>query len=209
MALRRSGYGVAVLAGALALAVLVAGVTFARAQTANSTSITACVNRYTGFVRIVNSGSCWAPLENTLTWDRQGPSGPTGPTGVVGPSGLQGPPGTPLPGSLSGFEVVRAIKTYEDATYATVPQVDASATCPEGKMAIGGGVSIDVSNGPSLDDFKRVHVRYAFAVPAVPPDPPMSGIPSSFQVGGALDETFVGPATITVSAWAHCAIVAP
>ena len=59
-----------------------------------------------------------------------GPAGPAGPTGPAGPAGPTGAPG------LSGVQVVTADATVNPSTFGGVP-----ATCPAGKVPIGGGVN--------------------------------------------------------------------
>jgi Collagen triple helix repeat (20 copies) len=63
----------------------------------------------------------------------QGPAGPTGPQGPKGDAGAQGPQG---PGGVSGREVVGNGKTVWPLSTETVV-----ATCPDGKVPTGGGVS--------------------------------------------------------------------
>jgi hypothetical protein len=62
--------------------------------------------------------------------------------GVVGPQGdpgLQGAPGAPGPVGLSGVEVV----TADGNVIVTSPGVSiATASCPEGKVVLGGGVAM-------------------------------------------------------------------
>jgi hypothetical protein len=73
----------------------------------------------------------------------QGPQGPQGDTGPTGPQGPQGPPGPAGPagasGGLSGYEIVTGAPvamTFDDF------EMTASASCPAGKLAIGGGVTV-------------------------------------------------------------------
>jgi len=87
----------------------------------------------------------------------QGPTGAAGPTGAPGPTGPQGQPGAPGPNgvaSISGYQRVAGTATANDNT---TPKT-ATATCPAGKKAVGGGfvvggtASIVVSaNYPSSD----------------------------------------------------------
>jgi hypothetical protein len=88
---------VALVIGAVVSAALIGGATtLVHAQSTTSSTVRACVNRNTGAIRIVTSGACGSPLESLVTWNQQGPTGPTGPrggTGVQGPSGASGPTG--------------------------------------------------------------------------------------------------------------------
>ena len=73
----------------------------------------------------------------------QGPEGPEGATGPAGPQGPQGPAGPTGPagadGALAGYEIVTGAPV---AIAGTDFVVSASANCPVGKVATGGGVSI-------------------------------------------------------------------
>jgi hypothetical protein len=76
----------------------------------------------------------------------RGPAGPTGPTGPAGPQGLQGVAGPTGPagadgddGGLAGYQVVTGAPVgILEADFV----VSASATCPAGKVALGGGVNV-------------------------------------------------------------------
>ncbi|HZG35808.1 MAG TPA: hypothetical protein VEY87_08165, partial [Gaiellaceae bacterium] len=72
-----------------------------------------------------------------------GPAGATGPQGPAGQQGPQGPTGPAGPsgasGGLSGYEIVSAAPvgmTIDDFV------VEGSASCPDGKVAVGGGVRV-------------------------------------------------------------------
>ena len=66
----------------------------------------------------------------TLPRGETGPAGPAGPVGPAGPAGPMGAPG------LSGVQVVTANDTVNPVSFGGVP-----ATCPAGKVPIGGGVN--------------------------------------------------------------------
>jgi hypothetical protein len=76
----------------------------------------------------------------------RGPAGPAGPTGATGPSGPQGVAGPTGPagadgddGGLAGYEIVTgAAQSILEADFV----VSASAACPAGKVALGGGVNV-------------------------------------------------------------------
>jgi hypothetical protein len=59
-----------------------------------------------------------------------GPAGPTGPQGIRGPQGATGPQGAAGPAGVSGYEIVEAPIS---------PTTNSVATCPAGKVVIGGG----------------------------------------------------------------------
>lgn len=62
-------------------------------------------------------------------------SGPQGEPGTDGAQGTQGLPGAPGASGISGLEIVKS----------GVGTASATATCPAGKLAIGGGFSIGAS----------------------------------------------------------------
>jgi hypothetical protein len=71
-----------------------------------------------------------------------GPAGPTGPIGATGPTGLTGPRGatgptgaTGAPG-LTGYQVVTASVSTPAGAFGGI-----QATCPSGKVPLGGGVN--------------------------------------------------------------------
>jgi hypothetical protein len=65
--------------------------------------INACANpNQNGVIRLVAQLSQCHPLEIPLSWNVQGPTGPTGPDGPVGPQGTQGPPGIQGPQGVRG-----------------------------------------------------------------------------------------------------------
>ncbi|MCC5579920.1 collagen-like protein [Microtetraspora sp. AC03309] len=85
--------------GALAGSLFVVG-GMASASSASSASkvIYGCVNKKTGYVRIVNATTTCKPTEYKTYWNQTGPEGPvgvggTGATGAQGPRGLQGAKG--------------------------------------------------------------------------------------------------------------------
>ena len=66
----------------------------------------------------------------------QGATGATGPEGPPGPAGPTGPPGAD--GGLAGYQIV----TGSPVAVAGLEVGSATASCPTGKLAIGGGVSV-------------------------------------------------------------------
>jgi hypothetical protein len=81
----------------------------------------------------------------------RGPQGPIGPQGPAGPQGLQGEPGVP---GISGYQIVTFESSFSSDNFKS-----ATADCPSGKVAIGGGASVFGSvtgialhgSGPSAD----------------------------------------------------------
>ena len=152
---RRSHVAVAITA-ALVIAVA-AGVTTAAAIDSSPPQVNACVGKLTGAVRVVSSTTlCFGQLERPLTWAQQGSPGVPGPmgspgsdgadgadgadgvdgtAGAVGPQGPAGPAGPG--GGIAGYEVVEG--TEREIPAGGTNEVFAS--CPSGKVAIGGGFS--------------------------------------------------------------------
>lgn len=72
----------------------------------------------------------------------QGVAGPQGDTGSHGPQGAKGDPGAD--GGLAGYEIVTAPPVPIAASDFVV---SGSASCPTGKLAIGGGLTVDDPEG--------------------------------------------------------------
>ena len=81
-----------VLLTALALAV-VAGVAYAGGGSSATAAIRACRNKSSGLLRVVNAGANCRTGETLLTWNVEGPAGPSGIAGPKGDSGVAGAPG--------------------------------------------------------------------------------------------------------------------
>lgn len=79
--------------GAAVASVVATTITLVQAQGTSGDEIHACVNRYSGWIRMVESGPCREWVEDLVTWNQKGPIGPPGPAGAPGPPGPQGPPG--------------------------------------------------------------------------------------------------------------------
>ena len=68
-----------------------------------------------------------------------GPAGPAGPAGAAGAAGPMGPMGPMGPAGVSGLQVVSAYAFPVPTNVAAFASATATATCPAGKVAIGGG----------------------------------------------------------------------
>lgn len=80
---------IAVLAAALLGALTASLLTRQAAGQTTSSTLEACINRYTGAVRMSTPGraiTC-SSAETRVEWDQQGPQGPEGPAGPMGPAG--------------------------------------------------------------------------------------------------------------------------
>lgn len=72
-----------------------------------------------------------------------GPTGPKGDPGQPGPQGVQGVQGERGPAGFSGYEQVTV---EEHSNVAMSIYTDATATCPTGKVVVGGGAEIRGAN---------------------------------------------------------------
>lgn len=119
-----------------------------------------------------------------------GPQGETGPAGPQGETGPQGDPG------VSGYEVVE--------TTASLPGDDAvhsfTASCPEGKQAIGGGFGAATEANAATTRL----VGSSPVVEPVPDDPNGAVTVTGWQVQLINDST--PKVAYDVNAWAVCAL---
>lgn len=118
---------VAVLAGGIAVSVA--------SIPAPDGTITACVKGKGEYFPA--SGVC-KKGQNKVTWNAQGPAGLPGPPGPPGAPGEPGPPGIPgaaANGGLTGYELINAPVVH----YQPGDLLVATAPCPQGKVAVGGG----------------------------------------------------------------------
>ena len=85
----------------------------------------------------------------------QGPKGDTGAQGIQGPKGDKGDPGS---SGVSGYLLMSASKTCGPTVTCT-----ATATCPSGKVVLGGGIQI-IGLEDRLDTWPIIHHSYASTV---------------------------------------------
>jgi type VI secretion system secreted protein Hcp len=85
--------------------------------------------------------------ETQITWNQQGPAGPTGPSGTPGPAGAQGPQGQARPSALLSFG------TRGNAIFLAVPGVKGESTAKGHKdeiellqMSVGGATGSAAKN---------------------------------------------------------------
>jgi hypothetical protein len=103
--------------------------------------ISSCYAKTGGDLRVIDAAtSTCKSNESALSWNQQGipgpqgvpgPVGPAGPQGPTGPAGAQGPAG---PAGVSGYEIVGQPITFDANSI-----VGMAATCPPGKVVLGGG----------------------------------------------------------------------
>jgi len=158
----------AVAGAAIAASAAIAGV--ALATIPNAGVINGCFDKNNGQLRVIDAqatAGCLKP-ETAISWNQIGPQGEQGIQGPVGPQGIQGPTGvagqtgatgatgpagpigaTGATGATgasagSGYQIVSGSVSRPNAITA------ASATCPAGKVAVGGGYRLpdgDTING--------------------------------------------------------------
>jgi hypothetical protein len=116
------------------------GLAAADASTTSGAQLHACAVRTTGALRLLTPsaggvrGHCRS-TEAPASWNQAGPQGPQG---VQGPQGLPGEKGAPGAAGVSGYTYVQGSPTSIAAgSFGT-----ADATCPSGKVPVGGGYTV-------------------------------------------------------------------
>src|SRR5262249_46335866 len=136
--------GAALIGGATAI---LSGANSIDALTCDGTSFV------TNFDTLSTIGTNTCPSDApTGTAGPQGPQGTQGPIGPQGPAGAAGSPGSQGPQGVQGIQGppgVSGREVIENAFSSQVPKgsgASATATCPNGKMAVGGGFDLDNPN---------------------------------------------------------------
>ena len=132
------------LAGAGALAAVVAGgAAYAAIPSADGT-ITACYRGQT--LRLVDSAADCGNTETAISWSQHGEQGPPGPPGKDGASGKDGANGKDgAPGAAGPPGPAGGLAGYERLSHTVQPSNDLASDvldCPTGKVPVGGGASI-------------------------------------------------------------------
>jgi hypothetical protein len=70
----------------------------------SGTAISACKNKMSGGVRLVDGAGACTSNETFVSWNQQGPAGPSGPPGADGAQGVPGPQGAPGPQGEQGLD---------------------------------------------------------------------------------------------------------
>jgi hypothetical protein len=183
---------IAAVAAAAGAALALGGTAYAAVDgtglTDSSGSYHGCVNRNSGFLRVVAPGTDCLSSETAISWNETGPVGPQGPkgdTGATGPIGPQGPKGDT---GATGPVGPQGPKGDTGATGATGPQgpagppgpagvtstvvgradytvpdgrdVSGYAECPAG-TPIGGGMTWSFPDGHSTYDQQNVYLMAA------------------------------------------------
>ena len=163
----------AVAGAAIAASAAIAGV--ALATIPNAGVINGCFDKNNGQLRVIDAqatAGCLKP-ETAISWNQigpqgeqgiQGPVGPqgsqgtqgpigvpgqTGATGATGPAGPTGATGATGASAGSGYQIVTGSVSRPNAITA------ASATCPAGKVVVGGGYRIP--DGDTISGFFPVN----------------------------------------------------
>ena len=120
----------------------------------NPNEIHVCYKNNNGQMRLINDPANCLNSETSISWNQTGVQGPVGPAGVPGPVGPSGPQGPIGPVGPSG---VLGNVTYAFADSTTADQIFAAATaqCPTGTLATGGGWNMigTIGVGSNLDSF--------------------------------------------------------
>jgi hypothetical protein len=145
------------IVGTVAVAVLGGAALAAGAIPGKDGVIRACFKQAGGQLRVVHSTSKCKNAERPLVWNQQGVTGDAGPQGPLGSPGAQGPTGPAGPQGPAGAPGVSGRETISGTERVAPPRnpsqwpsgfASASATCPAGKQAIGGGFNL----GGGIDD---------------------------------------------------------
>jgi hypothetical protein len=99
----RSQKAARVAFGAVVAVVLAGALTTVSAQVSSAT-VSACVHRVSGIVRILPAGSACQPAENLVQWNIVGPPGPKGDKGDPGVAGPKGDTGAQGPKGDAGIQ---------------------------------------------------------------------------------------------------------
>jgi hypothetical protein len=147
-----------------------------------------CVNHKGG--SLYRAKKC-AKADRKLSWEKQGPPGPTGEAGAQGPRGIQGQQGVQgqqgikgAPG-ISNYQVITG--TLVESSGSGINLDSAYAYCPSGTNPLGGGFS---SGGG--DD--TLYVRY---------DQPIGANPGAWYV----QTTSASALAYTITPYVVCATV--
>jgi hypothetical protein len=135
----------------------VAGGSLAYATTnASPALIHACYSHPGGKLRL---GAVCKKKERPITWNQtgsdgpagpRGPAGPAGPAGATGPAGAIGPAGPAGPAGPTG-STVTAGAVQNQANPGVDTAKAATATCPAGKVLLGGGGQVTQNGGNEGD----------------------------------------------------------
>jgi hypothetical protein len=110
---------------------------------AQGTTISACVNRSSGGIKIVASGASCPANSDLYTWNQAGPQGPAGPPGPQGSEGPQGPPGAG--GASAAFSVQSPNEVNIPPFFTTILEMNV----PAGDYVVTGGVVVHNFSFPS------------------------------------------------------------
>jgi hypothetical protein len=122
---------------ATALAGLVAATLALGAQSAEASSIYACVNKHSGSARIVSSKSKCRKAERRVAWNAAGPAGAPGAAGASGAAGANGANGVGVDYSSFGFGP-NALSVTETGDIVITKTIPAGTYFVSGKTIVGG-----------------------------------------------------------------------
>jgi hypothetical protein len=145
---------VAALAGVGAVASL------ARSGAPETAVIQACRGKIRGLLRVVSDPSKCTKRELPISWNVQGPLGPTGPAGLQGPKGDEGPAGAQGPAGAPGEQGPAGPQgpTGAPGTQGPAgPQGPAGAQGPAGPQGAAGPPGPKGDPGPGLVKFEDLN----------------------------------------------------
>lgn len=100
---------------------------------APATTYYACVNTFSGTLRVVGAGTDCGNSDQLISWNQAGPQGPQGPVGPIGPQGPAGANG------VSGYTTLsKTIQLLGGPIY----DMSLSVDCPTGEHVMAGGYSV-------------------------------------------------------------------
>jgi hypothetical protein len=117
------------------VALVLAGSGWAVAASSPRGTITACVKKRGGQLRIADAGKKCAKSERKLSWAQIGPTGPQGPQGAAGGAGGAGPAGAAGSDASVGDGSVTTVKIADGAV--TRAKLAAAARTPDVVMRLG------------------------------------------------------------------------
>jgi hypothetical protein len=127
------------------VSIILAGASTTVSAQVSSTTVSACVHRASGLVRIFPAGSGCQPAEYLVQWNVVGPPGPKGDKGDPGVAGPKGDTGAQGPKGDAGIQGAKG-----DAG-APGPKGDTGAQGPKGDAGIQGAKGDAGDQGPKGD----------------------------------------------------------
>jgi hypothetical protein len=137
----------ALAVAAVAVVAIAGGVTYAVADIGGGGVINGCYKTQNGQLRVIDlaTGTC-LPSEKSISWNKQGPPGPTGARGPTGPQGLKGDKG---PTGLTGAKGATGARGPTGLTGLTGAKGATGARGPTGLTGLTGAKGATGAKGPT------------------------------------------------------------